>query len=266
MDHVDVKDIRIAYRRVGVGQPIVLLHGAPLDSRSWTWMTPALAADFTVIAWDAPGFGRSAPVPERWRAPDYADALAGFLTAIGVERPILVGHSFGSIVALASLERHRVVASGLVLIGAYAGWAGSLPPEEVSKRLQAFLTMADLGDAYDPKSYPGFFSDLIPVDREAATISMMRENNRPAAVRVAGHVAAETDLRAMLPSIDIPTLLLHGDADARSPLSAAMAIHTAIPGSEIELLRGLGHACIVEDPDACSDAIRRFAERSTQTA
>jgi pimeloyl-ACP methyl ester carboxylesterase len=266
MDHVDVNDIRIAYRRVGVGQPIVLLHGAPADSRSWTWMTPVLATDFTVIAWDAPGFGRSARVPERWRVTDYVDALAGFLTAIEVERPILVGHSFGSILALAFLERYRAVASGLVLIGAYAGWAGSLQPEEVSKRLQGFLTMADLGDAYDPKSYPGFFSDLIPVDREAATISMMRENIRPATVRAAGHIAAETDLRAMLPSVDIPTLLLHGDADARSPLSAARAIQAAIPGSEITVLPGLGHACVVEDPDACSVAIGRFAERVVRTA
>ena len=265
MDHVDVNDIRIAYRRVGAGQPVVLLHGAPADSRSWAWMTPVLAANFTVIAWDAPGFGRSALVPERWRAPDYADALAGFLIAIAVHRPILVGHSFGSILALAFLERYRAVASGLVLIGAYAGWAGSLPQEEVSKRLQGFLTMADLGDEYDPKSYPGFFSDLIPADREAAIISMMRENNRPATVRVAGHVAAETDLRAMLPSIDIPTLLVHGDADARSPLSAARAINAAIPGSEIVVLPGLGHACIVEDPDACSVAILRFAERVTRT-
>jgi pimeloyl-ACP methyl ester carboxylesterase len=266
MDEVDVKGMRIAYRRVGAGRPIVLLHGAPVDSRSWTWMMPALAVDFTVISWDAPGFGRSGAVPERWRAPDYADALAGFLTAIKVDRPILVGHSFGSILALAFLERHRAIASGLVLIGAYAGWAGSLPLEEVSRRLQAFLTMAELGDAYDPKTYPGFFSDRIPADREAATISMMQENNRPATVRAAGHIAAETDLRAMLPSIDIPTLLVHGDADARSPLSAAMAIHAAIPGSEIVVLPGLGHACIMEDPEACSAAIRRFAERIVRTA
>ena len=95
---------------------------------------------------------------------------------------------------------------------------------------------------------------------------MMRDNIRPRDVRVAGHVAAETDLRAMLPSIDIPTLLLHGDADARSPLSAAMAIHAAIPGSELVILPGLGHACIVEDPDACSDAVQRFVERIDRKA
>jgi pimeloyl-ACP methyl ester carboxylesterase len=152
------------------------------------------------------------------------------------------------------------------LIGGYAGWAGSLQPEEVSRRLEGFLAMADLGAAYDPKSYPGFFSDLIPADREAAVISMMQENIRPATIRAAGHIAAETDLRAMLPSLDIPTLLLHGDADARSPLSGARAINAAIPGSELAILAGLGHACIVEDPEACSEAIRQFVERVARKA
>jgi pimeloyl-ACP methyl ester carboxylesterase len=265
MDHVDVDGIRIAYRREGLGRPIVLLHGAIADSRSWTWMTPLLGG-FSVIAWDAPGYGASAPITEDWRAAEYADALAGFLTAIDVERPILVGHSFGSSLALACLERHPAVASGLVLIGAYAGWAGSLPPEEVSTRLQAFLAMADLGDAYDPQSYPGYFSDLIPADRKAATVAMMRENIRRTPVRVAGQIAAQLDLRAMLPSIAVPTLVLHGEADARSPLSAARAIHAAIPGSEIVILPSLGHACIVEDPDACSAAIQRFVERVERTA
>ena len=265
MFHADVDGIRIAYRRHGLGRPIVLLHGAISDSRSWTWMTPLLGG-FTVIAWDAPGYGRSAPITERWRAAEYADALAGFLAAIDVERPILVGHSFGSILALACLERHPAVASGLVLIGAYAGWAGSLPPEEVSKRLQAFLAVADMGDAYDPRSYPGYFSDLIPADSEAATVAMMRENIRGTSIRVAGRIAAELDLRAMLPSIDIPTLVLHGEADARSPLSAARAMQGAIPGSDIVILPGLGHACIVEDPEACSAAIRRFVQRVEGTA
>jgi pimeloyl-ACP methyl ester carboxylesterase len=265
VDHVDVDGTTIAHRRVGTGRPLVLLHGAPADGRVWTWMTPNLAVDFTVIAWDAPGFGQSAAIPDRWQAADYADALAGFLAALDVERPIIAGHSFGSILALATVERHPTIASGLVLISAYAGWAGSLPADVVAARLQSFLAMADLGDVYDPTAYPGLFSDLIPADRSAALFAMMRENIRRPTVRTAGHLAAETDLRAMLPSIDIPTLVLHGEVDARSPLSAARSMHAAIPGSELVILPRLGHACIFEDPDACCEAIRRFAERVPRT-
>lgn len=90
-----------------------------------------------------------------------------------------------------------------------------------------FVGMAELGDAFDPKSYPGLFSDLITADRDAALATMMRENMRPATIRAVGHIGAETDLRPVLPTIDVPTLVLHGEADARSPLANAEALHAA---------------------------------------
>ena len=72
---------------------------------------------------------------------------------------------------------------------------------------------------------------------------------------------AETDLRPVLPEIDVPTLLLHGEADARSPLAAARALHAQIPTSELVVLPRLGHACYIEDPEACAVEIRRFLKK-----
>jgi len=137
----------------------------------------------------------------------------------------------------------------------------SLPPEEVARRLEMFLGMADLGDAFDPKSYPGLFTDLIPGDRDQALATMMRENIRPSSVRAAGYIGAETDLRPMLHTVDVPTLVLHGEADARSPLTNAEALHAAISTSQLVVLPKLGHACVVEDPEACATEIRRFVRK-----
>jgi pimeloyl-ACP methyl ester carboxylesterase len=184
--------------------------------------------------------------------------LAGFVAALGLGRPHIVGHSFGTMVALSLFRHHPEVPASLVLIGGYAGWAGSLPPEEVARRLTMFLGMAELGDAFDPKSYPGLFTDRIPPDREAVLVAMMRENIRPASVRAAGRIGAETDLRPVLPTVDVPTLVLHGAADARSPLANAEALHAAISTSQLVVLPGLGHACVVEDPQRCAAEIRRF--------
>jgi pimeloyl-ACP methyl ester carboxylesterase len=262
MEHVDVGGVRIAYTRAGSGPPLVMLHGAPADSRTWRWMLPDLAHDHTVIAWDAPGFGQSSHVDDTWRAAQFADALAAFIAALGLERPHVVGHSFGTMVALSLFQRHPAVPASLVLIGGYAGWAGSLPQEEVARRLEMFLGMAHLGDAFDPTSYPGLFTELIPADRAAVLATMMRENIRPAAVRAAGYTGAETDLRPVLPTVDVPTLVLHGEADARSPLANAETLHAAIPTSQLAVLPKLGHACVVEDPEACATEIRRFVRRS----
>ena len=258
MEHLDVGGTRIAYTRAGSGPPLVLLHGAPADSRTWQWMLPVLARDHAVIAWDAPGFGESSDIDDTWRAAQFADALAAFIAELGLERPHLVGHSFGTMIALSLIQRHPAGPGGLVLIGGYAGWAGSLPPDEVERRLEMFLGMADAGESFDPKSYPGLFTDLIPADRDAALVTMMRENIRPATVRAAGYIGAETDLRPMLPTIDVPTLVLHGEADARSPLANAVALHAAIPTSQLSVLPQLGHACVAEDPEACATRIRQF--------
>lgn len=260
MDHVDIDGMRIAFTRAGRGPALVMLHGAPSDSRTWQWMLPDLARDHSVIAWDAPGFGESSDIDDSWRAPQFADALAAFVAELGLERPHLVGHSFGTMVALSLFQRHPAVPASLVLVGGYAGWAGSLTPDEVARRLEMFVGMAELGDAFDPRSYPGLFSELIPADRDAALATVMRENIRPATVRAAGHIGAETDLRPLLPTIDVPTLVLHGEADARSPLANGEMLHAAIPTSQLVVLPKLGHACVVEDPEACAREIRRFVE------
>ena len=67
MKHVEVSDVGIAYRRAGAGPALVLLHGGMEDSRVWVRQLRGLADEFTVLAWDAPGCGRSADIPETWR-------------------------------------------------------------------------------------------------------------------------------------------------------------------------------------------------------
>ncbi len=89
---------------------------------------------------------------------------------------------------------------------------------------------------------------------------MMRENIRPATIQAAGHTGAETDLRPVLSTVNVPTLILHGAADARSPLANAEALHAAIPRSQLVVHPKLGHACVVEDPEACAAEIRSFVK------
>ena len=72
---------------------------------------------------------------------------------------------------------------------------------------------------------------------------------------------AEADLRAVLPTITVPTLLLYGAADVRAPRAVAEALHAGIPHSELVLLPGVGHACNLEAPEAFNAEVRRFLQR-----
>jgi pimeloyl-ACP methyl ester carboxylesterase len=145
MDEIDVQGLRVGYERAGSGPSLVLVHGFVGDGRStWSSQLEALSDEFTVVAWDAPGAGRSSDPPQWFRLSDYADCLSGFVGALGLVRPHLIGLSFGAALVLEVFRRHPAVPQTMVLASAYAGWAGSLDPEAVADRLRVSLHNADL--------------------------------------------------------------------------------------------------------------------------
>jgi pimeloyl-ACP methyl ester carboxylesterase len=259
MEQVEVGGLPIAYRRAGSGPPLVLVHGAVCDSRVWRRQVADLADEFTVVAWDAPGCGGSADPPETFRLADYADRLAGLITVLGLRQPYVLGHSFGAGLALELYRRHRSLPGALILAGGYAGWAGSLPPEEVAQRVRVAERTAEAvaRGEFVPASIPGLFSEVLPADARSELATIMSEI-RPLATRVMAYAFAEADLRDVLPQVHVPTLLIHGDADERSPLPVAEALHAAIPGSHLAVLPGLGHESFLEAPDAFHAELRRF--------
>jgi pimeloyl-ACP methyl ester carboxylesterase len=266
MEHVEVGTIDIAFRRRGHGPALLLLHGAVSDSRVWRVELESFSDEFTVVAWDAPGCGESTDPPEVFRMGDFADCLTGFIEAVGLHRPHVLGHSWGATLALELWRRHPSMVASLVLVGAYAGWAGSLPPDEVQRRLASALAAADLVDSnqWDPTSMPGLFSDAMPADRAAELIAIMSDI-RAGATRTMARALAEADLRDELAQIAVPTLLISGDADERSPLPVAEQLHRAIPGSTLTVLAGLGHECFIESAAAFDAAVRSFLRDQVAT-
>ena len=81
---------------------------------------------------------------------------------------------------------------------------------------------------------------------------------RPDGTRTMLHAVAEADLRDVLPRIRVPTLLLYGERDRRSPLAVAEALHASIPDSRLVVLPGVGHLANVERPDEWDAAVRAF--------
>jgi pimeloyl-ACP methyl ester carboxylesterase len=132
MDEIEVDGHRIAYERKGAGPPLVVLHGWPMDGREWRRQIDGLSDEFTVVAWDAPGAGRSSDPPETFRLSDWADCLAAFIETLGLGRSHVGGLSWGGGLALELYRRHPGVVRTLILASAYAGWAGSLPDKSSS--------------------------------------------------------------------------------------------------------------------------------------
>lgn len=259
MDSVVIAGRRIAFQRAGTGPVVVLVHGGVSDSRSWRRQLRDLSDEFTVVAWDAPGCGQSDDPPESYRLPEYADRLADLIHGLGLRAPHVVGHSFGAALVLELYRRHPTIPASLILVAGYAGWAGSLPADEVARRVlnaeQAAQQMA--GGQWDPTSIPGLFSDRLSAPTVTELAGIMADC-RPAATRTMAHALAEADLRDVVADIDVPTLLLHGDVDQRSSLTVAQTLHAQIPGSKLVVLPGLGHECYLESPEQFNDEVRAF--------
>jgi pimeloyl-ACP methyl ester carboxylesterase len=258
METTEVGGLRISYERAGTGPPLVLLHGYVGDARAtWHHQLDDLSDEFTVIAWDAPGAGGSSDPPESFGTAGYADALAGFVAALGLDTPHVVGLSFGGILALALYRRHPGVARTLTLASAYAGWYGSLPAKVAGQRLRQAMALADLPpEEFAGILLPTIFREGAPAETLAPFAASVRAFH-PAGYRAMARASAE-NLRDVLPKVEVPTLLVYGAEDVRAPLPVAKDLEASIPASTLVVLDGAGHACNLEAPDEFNRVVRSF--------
>jgi pimeloyl-ACP methyl ester carboxylesterase len=257
---VDVGGRTIAYRRAGSGPPLVLLHGFLCDSRVWRPQLAALADEFDVVAWDAPGAGRSPDPPGAFTLEDWASSLADFLAALGLQRAHVVGLSWGGLLAqeLFRLAPERI--ETLVLADTYAGWKGSLGGAVAEQRLarcerDSSLPADEFVDLWVPVE---FFTDTVSPDVVDTMAAVVRDFH-PHGFRLMARSLAEGDTTDLLRRIDVATLLLWGDGDRRSPLEVASAFAAAVPAAELHVIANAGHVSNLERPDEFTAHVRRFA-------
>ena len=230
MDHVTVGDLTIAYRRRGRGPALLLVHGAVCDSRVWRVELESFSDEFTVVAWDAPGCGGSSEPPDAFRMAEFADCLAGFIDAAGLERPHVLGHSFGADARARAVPPPSVPGQEPRARRRLRG-LGRLPPaDEVQRRVGFARAVGRRGRARrvgsDRDARPLLRRDAGRPGRGARGGDVQI---RPPATRTMAYTLAEADLRGALADIDTPTLLVHGDADERSPVEVGRALQHRSP-------------------------------------
>lgn len=250
-----MRGLEIAFERSGTGPTLVLLHGAGDDHRVWRAQLDGLADACTVVAWDEPGSGRSADIPSGFALADYADCLAAVIEAVGGPA-VVCGISWGGTVVLELCRRHPALVSALVLADTYAGWKGSLPEPEVAARVAT--AEAHLAGSRDGSAFAGGLFAGQPPAEHVPLLRQLTASARPATLRAQLAIMASTDLREVLARIAVPTLLVWGDRDARSPLAVAREFERVIPRSSLVVLPHCGHLSNMEQPEAFNRAVRQF--------
>lgn len=258
LQSVTVNGATIGYREAGLGPPLLLLHGFLCDSRCWRQQLAQLSDQFRVVAWDAPGAGSSSDPPNTFTTRSYTQCLAAFLDVIGIESAHVLGLSWGGILAQEFYRHFAERVQSLILADTYAGWRGSLPEPAWKQRLAMCLEDASAPpQTVVAKLLPGMFSNAAPPalrDEFAGIISQFH----PIGFRLMSMSSAEVDTRQLLPLIRVPTLVLWGNEDARSPLSVAEQLHAQIPRAQLAIIPNAGHVSNMEQPAVFNDHVRRF--------
>ena len=258
MLRAEVDGLSIAYERTGGGPVLVLLHGFLFDSRAWRPQLDGLSNDFTVIAWDAPGAGQSADPSETFEMGDWADCLTQLLDAAGVGSAHILGLSWGGMLAQEFYRRQPQRVRSLVLADTYAGWRGSLGEMISEERLAKCLHDSSLpASELVPRYLPAMHGESAAQEVRDELVTIMSDFH-PVGFRLMALSSAHSDTRDFLPEIRVPTLLVWGEADARSPITVAREIHAAIPNARLTAIPGAGHLSNLEAPAQLNAEVRDF--------
>jgi 3-oxoadipate enol-lactonase len=244
-----VQDVAgIAYRSEGTGVPVLFLHGIGGAARQFQSQLSHFGQGHRALAWDAPGYGESEPLPLVT-----IDALAGalgmFIRALGLERPVIVGHSLGGMIALRLLAEAPHVARGLVLSQTAAAFGGKDPAwgqrfvHDRLAPLDAGHSMADLA--------PGMVAAMVGPGADPSGIALAEDciaHTPDSTYRDTVLAMPGFDQRAALPAIVVPVLALAGSVDTSAPPEGMQRMAERIPGARFEVLDGVGHLAHLEQP------------------
>lgn len=263
---VDVQGSRFAWRearpRGGSHQVVVLLHGLGGSRISWEPQLHGLGAAATVAAWDLPGYGASPPLDGQTSFAALADAVAAFADELGADQVHLVGISFGGMIAQYAAAAHpeRIASLTLLATSPKFGLDGTQPEAWRAARLAPLDAGQEPVDFADRVLNALAGPSITPEAMAGQLAAMGRITG--AALRRSIDCLITHDSRAVLPSIQAPTVCLVGSLDDETPVAYSQAIVDLVPGAELVVVPGAGHLLNVETPDAVNEAIRRQLERT----
>jgi pimeloyl-ACP methyl ester carboxylesterase len=217
----------------------------------------SLSKYFMVIAWDAPGAGLSEDPPDNYTIGDWADCLAQLLDSASIKQAHILGLSWGGLLAQEFYHRYPQKVLSLILANTTTGWR-SISDSTANALLEAcrkdaFLPAKDFVSKY----LPGMFSDSPPNEAKEEHGRIMFAFH-PVGFQLMAATLAIADMRALLPKIQVPVLLIWGEADKRVPVGVAHQFQDAIPEAKLEIIPEAGHVTNMEKPIEFNKIVKDF--------
>ena len=242
-------NLKVNITTKGCGDPVFLLHGWGCNGEIFKSIQEVLATAYTTYSFDFPGFGASDEPTAVWGVEEYTRMVEQFAKDNGIERPALMGHSFGGRVSIVYASRNDV--SRVMLVDA----AGIKPkrPFKYYWKVYTFKTMKWLCNTFLPKAKAQAI-----IDKRRKGAGSSDYNNASPMMRAILSKVVNEDLKHLMPSIKAPTLLFWGNLDTATPLSDAKTMEKLIPDAGLVVAHGTGHFSFLENPGLFTAVIKNF--------
>ena len=276
---IEVDGVRLHYTDQGTGAPVVLVHGNAVTGGDWSTSGVAdllLQQGHRVVVFDRPGFGHSErPRGPAWTAGQQADLLHHAVQRLGIKRPVVAGHSWGAIVALAMAAQHPENIAGVVAVSGYYFWTlrpdillvtpGALPG---IGDLLRYTVSPPLGRLLMPLLKRGMFSPQPVPERFRAEYSdamaLRPSQIRATSVDGALMIPSALSLRHAYEDLALPVFIIAGASDKVVFAKSARRLHAHIPGSSLSIVEDAGHMVHYHVPQQVAVAVRQVGEASRE--
>jgi len=250
----------------GSGRPVVLIHGWPLSAQAWEPQVSVLrAAGFRVVAYDRRGFGRSDKPESGYSYDSLADDLQHVMEQCGLQDVTLVGFSMGGgevaryVARWGESRLHSVVFAAAVppcLMKTADNPDGPLTPEKARQtKLALDLDRSAFFDHFTRDFFSASGTLQVTESQRGEAIALCQQSAQHAALACMDSFAT-TDFREDLKKVTVPTLVIHGDADAIVPIEGSgLRTHRAVLHSKLVTVNGAPHGLNVSHAQAFNDAL-----------
>lgn len=269
MPYLKTRDSSVLYyEEVGVGQPLLFVHGWSLSSEIWSRQIEYFSSRYRCIVFDLRGHGRSLPSCSGYGIDVLADDVSFLFDHLVLANVTLVGWSLGSLIALAAYPAVRERLASLILVSGTSKYCSSidypygLPAKEPrsltlllrrnpQKAMDGFHRRMFAEEEQSERGFEEFAKELLPgLPSPSETVLIPALQTLEA-----------TDMRRVLSSITEPVFLIHGDRDVICPVSASRFMAEQIPGAQCTILAGAGHAPMYSRPHALNSVLGGYLEK-----
>ena len=242
----------------GNGPAVIFSHGLFMDHEMFAPQVAALSSRYRCITWDERGHGSTAGATiAPFSYYDSANDLAALLAHLGIKRAVLAGMSQGGFLSMRCALTHPDVVRALILIDTQAGLEDPVKLEGYHQLLHDWTTNG-LSDAE-----AAIIEGVILGNGWSGAEYWKNKRRRANPVNIAGSYAtltARDDITPRIGAIKVPTLVVHGDADAAIPLALAQVLVQHIAGARLAVIPGGGHAANLTHPEPTNAAIAAFLD------